>query len=80
MMINLAIRLSYWTMINFCHRLKTLNVEKKKKIRLDELLIERGIVENVKDAEALILSGDVFIMQVAEAFCGVFRSAKLNIL
>ena len=39
----------------------TVKPKKPKKARVDELLVARQVVEDVKDARALVMAGDVFI-------------------
>jgi hypothetical protein len=39
---------------------------KAKKVRLDELLVSRGIAQDAKAAAAIIMAGDVFLQQVSQ--------------
>ena len=40
--------------------------EKKQKIRIDELLVKRGLVESREKAQRMILAGDVKVENVSE--------------
>lgn len=51
----------------------------KKKLRLDELLIQNGYAENKKKAQSLILSGSVLVNEKPETRVGALVSLDSNI-
>ena len=63
------LKLSFWWMSN--HRLQ--------KIRLDRLLVERGIAESRQKAQALILAGQVLVDEQKIEKCGTVVSAEARL-